>query len=194
MAELLPHNLKHALTRLREDVPVTFDRWLRRLAVDTDVEREGPARRSALAQLRENIHHALNRWLQRLKRRSFDSEDNRRRLPSFFRDGDPSIKLEETDDEIVVLAEMPGLEPGDFKVEATDDRLILRGQKEVESEERDQRYYYAERLFGAFTRAIPLPCQVDVSRASATYRNGLLRIVLPKAEHAKANRVRVRVA
>jgi HSP20 family protein len=194
MAELLPHNLKHALTRLREDVPVTLDRWLRRSAVDTLEEREGSPRRSALAQLRENIHDTLNRWLQRLKRRRFDSEDNRRRLPPFFRDGDPSIRLEETDDEIVVLAEMPGLDPKDFKVEATDDRLILRGQKEVESEERDPRYYYAERMFGAFTRTIPLPCQVDVSRANATYRNGLLRIVLPKTEHAKANRVRVRVA
>jgi HSP20 family protein len=194
MAELLPHNLKHALTRLREDVPVTLDRWLRRSAVDTLEEREGSPRRSALAQLRENIHDTLNRWLQRLKRRRFDSEDNRRRLPPFFRDGDPSIRLEETDDEIVVLAEMPGLDPKDFKVEATDDRLILRGQKEVESEERDPRYYYAERMFGAFTRTIPLPCEVDVSKASATYRNGLLRVVLPKAEHAKANRVRVRVA
>jgi HSP20 family protein len=194
MAELLPHNLKHALTRLREDVPVTLDRWLRRSAVDTLEEREGSPRRSALAQLRENIHDTLNRWLQRLKRRRFDSEDNRRRLPAFFRDGDPSIRLEETDDEIVVLAEMPGLDPKDFKVEATDDRLILRGQKEVESEERDPRYYYAERMFGAFTRTIPLPCEVDVSKASATYRNGLLRVVLPKAEHAKANRVRVRVA
>ena len=162
--------------------------------MDTLEEREGSPRRSALAQLRENIHDALNRWLQRLKRRRFDSEDNRRRLPAFFRDGDPSIRLEETDDEIVVLAEMPGLDPKDFKVEATDDRLILRGQKEVESEERDPRYYYAERMFGAFTRTIPLPCEVDVSRASATYRNGLLRIVLPKAEHVKANRVRVRVA
>src|SRR5258708_35581193 len=130
MAELLPHNLKHALTRLREDVPVTLDRWLRRSAVDTLEEREGSPRRSALAQLRENIHDALNRWLQRLKRRRFDSEDNRRRLPAFFRDGDPSIRLEETDDEIVVLAAMPGLDPKDFKVEATDDRLVLSGQNE----------------------------------------------------------------
>ena len=194
MAELLPHNLKHALTRLREDVPVTLDRWLRRSAGDTLEERESSPRRSALAQLRENIHEVLNRWLQRLKRESSDSKDNRRRLPAFFRDGDPSIRLEETDDEIVVLAEMPGLDPKDFKVEATDDRLILRGQKEMESEERDPRYYYAERMFGAFTRTISLPCEVDVSRASATYRNGLLRVVLPKAEHAKANRVRVRVA
>jgi HSP20 family protein len=194
MAELLPHNLKHALTRLREDVPVTLDRWLRRSAVDTHENREGSPRRSALAQLRENIHEVLNRWLQRLKRESSDSKDNRRRLPAFFRDGDPAIRLEETDDEIVVLAEMPGLDPEDFKVEATDDRLILRGQKEVESEERDPRYYYAERMFGAFTRTIALPCQVNVSRANATYRNGLLRIVLPKTEHAKANRVRVRVA
>jgi HSP20 family protein len=190
MAELLPHNLKHALTRLREHVPVTLDRSLRRSAADGD---EGSSWRSAIAQLRTNIHDALNRWLQRLKLRSFDT-DNRRRLPAFFRDGDPSIKVEETEDEIVVLAEMPGLDPGDFKVEATDDRLILRGQKEVESEERDRGYYYAERMFGAFTRTIPLPCEVDVSKASATYRNGLLRIVLPKAEHAKANRVRVRVA
>jgi HSP20 family protein len=69
----------------------------------------------------------------------------------------------------------------------------LRRQKKEEGEERGRRYYYAERRFGAFTRVIDFPCQVDASKVSATYRNGLLRIVLPKTPEAKERRVRVRV-
>ena len=69
--------------------------------------------------------------------------------------------------------------------------LYCAARKKEETEERGRRYYYAERRFGAFTRVIDLPCQVDASKASATYRNGVLRIVLPKAPGAKERRLRV---
>jgi HSP20 family protein len=112
-------------------------------------------------------------------------------LSVFLLETAPSIDLKETDDEIEVLAELPGLEAKDFAIETDGRRLILRGQKKEETEERGRRYYYAERRFGAFTRVIDLPCQVDASKASATYRNGVLRIVLPKAPGAKERRLRV---
>ncbi len=112
---------------------------------------------------------------------------------SLFLATSPSIDLQETDDEIVALAELPGLDPKDFEIETDGRRLILRGQKQEESEKRGRHHYYAERRFGAFTRTVLLPCQVDASKASATYRNGLLRIVLPKTPEAKERRLRVKV-
>jgi HSP20 family protein len=102
--------------------------------------------------------------------------------------------LEETTDEVVIVAEMPGFDEKDFSVEVSNDRLILRGMKQQKTEERGRNYYYAEQSFGGFTRMLPLPCEVDVKRANARYKNGLLRVVLPKAEHAKAKRIEIRSA
>ena len=106
--------------------------------------------------------------------------------------GGPPIDVEEKDDEIIIQAEIPGLDKDDFKVEIADDRLILRGQKKLENEERGRGYYYAEHRFGAFTRVIPLPSEVDVKKVSAKYKNGLLRVVLPKARNENARRIEVR--
>jgi HSP20 family protein len=105
--------------------------------------------------------------------------------------GGPTIDLEETDNEVIVWAELPGLDKDDFTAEVMGNRLVLRGAKRHETEERRQGYYYAERSYGAFARAIALPCVVDVGKATATHKNGLLRITLPKTAQAKANRVTV---
>ena len=104
----------------------------------------------------------------------------------------PPIDVQEKDNEIVVLAEIPGLDKKDFNFEISGDRLILRGQKKLENQERGRDYYYAERRFGAFTRVIPLPSEVDVKKSSAKYKNGLLRVVLSKADHANGKRIEVR--
>jgi HSP20 family protein len=88
---------------------------------------------------------------------------------------------------------MPGLSPEDFAVEVLSDRAILRGQKKLEVEERRQGFFVAERQFGAFVRVIPLPSTVDVQKAKASYRNGLLRVQLPKTADSKAKQVKVRV-
>jgi HSP20 family protein len=164
------------------------------LTVTTDEEAGESSPRKAIGRLRAGVHDAINRWLQRLRRRRLNSQNGRGQFPDFLLDTNPSIDLEETDDDIVVLAELPGLDARDFAIETDGRRLILRGQKKEESEERGRRYYYAERRFGAFSRAILLPCEVDANRASATYRNGLLRIVLPKAPEAKGRRRRIQIA
>jgi HSP20 family protein len=103
------------------------------------------------------------------------------------------IDQEETDNEVIVQAELPGLEKDDFTIEVTGNRLVLRGEKRHETKEQRHGYSYAERSYGAFARVIALPCEVNAGKATATYKNGLLRITLPKTAQAKANRITVQV-
>jgi HSP20 family protein len=69
--------------------------------------------------------------------------------------------------------------------------LVLRGERRRETEERKDSYFYSERSYGAFARIIGLPAEVDASKAVATYKDGLLRISLPKTARAKAKRIAV---
>ncbi|GIX46997.1 MAG: molecular chaperone [Candidatus Tectimicrobiota bacterium] len=145
--------------------------------------------RQALSRLRDDIHRVLDRWLPR--RRA--PEDEEFWAPSLIIGGGPLIDLEETDDEVIVVAELPGLDKDDFTVEVTGDYLVLRGEKRRSAEEKGRHYYYAERSYGAFVRTVPLPCEVDADRATARYKNGVLRVTLPKTEQAKARRIKVKI-
>ena len=95
---------------------------------------------------------------------------------------------------MIVRAELPGLRSEDFTVETTADRLTIRGEKSVESEEQGRGFHRVERRYGAFVRSVALPCEVDRDRAEASYRNGVLRVTLPKTEAAKASRIKINVA
>jgi HSP20 family protein len=192
MERRMPEPFERSVSRLRRNVHAALDRWVHRREPDTMQRSDTlPVRSSeAVGRLRRNIHEALSRWLPRRK----SSGNGKEELPSAFDGVDPPISLEETDDEVVVVAEMPGFDEKDFSVEVMDDRLILRGSNKQETEERGRNFYYAERSFGSFTRVLPLPCEINVTSASARYKNGLLRVVLPKAEHAKAKRIQVRSA
>ncbi len=84
------------------------------------------------------------------------------------------------DSKVVVRLEAPGMDRDDFDIRVIDDYLVVRGQKKVEREEKRGSYHIVECAYGSFERAIPLPCPVDDSNASATYRRGVLKIELPK--------------
>lgn len=87
----------------------------------------------------------------------------------------------EDDEQITVRLEAPGLEKSDFDLEVIDNYLVVRGEKHYERERTEGRYHVTECAYGRFERAIPLSEEVDASKAKATYRNGVLRIELPKA-------------
>jgi HSP20 family protein len=191
MAQLLPESFRDALRRLREDSQRALDRLPRRRASSPDARL--PARwNGPIEHLRTNIHEAVNRWLPGWRGRRSNPQNGDGWIQSMLEQGGPPIDVEEKDDEIIIRAEIPGLDKDDFKVEVADDRLILRGQKKLESEERGRGYYYAAHRFGAFTRVIPLPSEVDVKKVSAKYKNGLLRVVLPKTRNENARRIEVR--
>ncbi|MEW5986043.1 MAG: Hsp20/alpha crystallin family protein [Chloroflexota bacterium] len=98
----------------------------------------------------------------------------------------PTVNVSETDKEVQVTAELPGMNMEDVEISINHDILTIRGEKKEESEEKGQNFYRMERSFGSFQRSIPLPAEVvDADKAEATYKNGVLTIVLPKLPEAR---------
>lgn len=94
----------------------------------------------------------------------------------------PAVDLYEKGDAVIVEAELPGVDPDDVDVEISDHHLVIRGQVRRSEERHEGGVYRQERRFGAFVRTIPLPEDVDVDRASASFRRGILELRLPKKE------------
>lgn len=192
MTQLLPESWRQALTRLREDIHRAFERWFARRPIEE--RRNGavgwtPVPRSAsIEQLRADVNNILDFWSSP----SPALEAIWRAAP--LGDEKPSIDIEETDEEIIVTAELPGLDKDKVSVEVVGDRLALRGERKRETEERKDGYHYSERSYGAFTRTVALPSEVDAAKANGKYKDGLLRITLPKTARSKAKRIAVAAA
>jgi HSP20 family protein len=103
----------------------------------------------------------------------------------------PTVELGETDKELRVTAELPGLEEKDVEIVVEDNVLTLRGEKRSESE--DEECGYSERSYGRFERRIGLPRGVEQDRATATFRNGVLTVTVPKSAAANENVRRIPV-
>jgi HSP20 family protein len=102
----------------------------------------------------------------------------------------------ETEKEIVITAEMPGLERKDVEISVEDDVLTIRGEKKVESEQDDKNknYHLTERSYGVFYRVLQLPPGVDPSKIQATMSNGVLKITIPKPARSEAKKIEVKEA
>jgi len=101
-------------------------------------------------------------------------------------------EVEETDDEIVVRVEVPGMEKDDCRITIEGNVLYLNGEKHFERETLDSTYHVMERAYGSFQRAIPLPRNVDTDQAEASYKNGVLSIRLPKLGNQSAKSIPVK--
>jgi HSP20 family protein len=102
----------------------------------------------------------------------------------------PNIELRETDWEIKVTAELPGLDEKDVNVELSNGVLSISGEKKTESEDKDQRF--SERYYGRFERRIPVE-DVDEDKVSATFKKGLLTVILPKLAQAQSAAKRISI-
>jgi HSP20 family protein len=97
----------------------------------------------------------------------------------------PAMDIEEDDNHITVLLELPGLAKDDVTITLEDGVLTVAGEKEDDRDVEAKRYHVFERRYGSFSRAIKLPTGVDLTKAEATFNNGVLRVAVPKAEAAK---------
>lgn len=97
------------------------------------------------------------------------------------------------DDNIVVRLEAPGMDKDDFDLKVVADHLVVRGEKRIERERSEGRYHVTECAYGSFERAIPLPEHVESAKAHAKYKNGVLRVELPKAESRRRRAIKVDV-
>lgn len=98
------------------------------------------------------------------------------------------------DDRIVVRLEAPGMQKDDFDLHIMKDYLVVSGRKQMEQERTEGHYHVVECAYGSFERAIPLPDEVDIDKASASYRRGILRVEVPKSTHRRRKRIKVNVA
>ncbi len=105
----------------------------------------------------------------------------------------PSLDMSETKDNFVVKAEVPGIDAKHIDISLTGDVLTIRGEKSQEKEEKEEDYHLVERSYGSFSRSVRLPAEVESNKIKASYKNGILRITLPKSEKAKAKEVKIKV-
>lgn len=104
----------------------------------------------------------------------------------------PPVDIYETADEIVVKAELPGIAREDLELSLEEDVLTLRGNRDFERPGRDESYHQMERSFGPFQRSFAIPARVNESEIRAEYRNGVLTIVLPRANKVKPRQVQIK--
>lgn len=144
-------------------------------------------------ELRQRASHALTQFKPAAREGTFATPEERQAM----RGSRWSLLASDvsTDDRWVeVTLEVPGLEPDDLSIEVVGDTLRVRGEKRVERDGVRGTYHVMERAYGSFLRTIALPAGVDDRRAEASYRNGVLRIRLPRSAEGRSRRVKVRRA
>jgi HSP20 family protein len=103
----------------------------------------------------------------------------------------PAVDIFETEGEIVVKAELPGMERKDITLNLEKNVLTLKGERRFEKDTKEDNYHRIERSYGTFSRAFSIPATVDEENIRADYKDGVLKIVLPKKEQSKPKQIRI---
>jgi len=135
-----------------------------------------------LGGLRRSMDRVFDELLMRTPRRATPKE------------WEPSIEMFETNTEVIVRAELPNIDPKKVEITVTEGTVTLRGETKHEEEQKERNYFYRELLYGAFTRTMKLPTDVKGTEAKAVYKDGVLEVKIPKAEHVKPIPVKVQAA
>jgi len=105
----------------------------------------------------------------------------------------PKVDVKEEDKDIIVSAELPGMDQKDIDVTVTNDSIRISGEKKQEEEQEEKGYYRHETSYGSFERVIDLPAEVDENKAEAEFSKGVLTIKLPKSEEAQAKHKKIKI-
>ena len=104
----------------------------------------------------------------------------------------PALDISERKDAYLVTVELPGVQADDLEITMEDGLLTIQGERQFAHDSSEQQFHRVERRYGAFRRSITLPAQVQAEQIEASFDNGVLQILVPKAEEAKAKRIQVR--
>ena len=144
---------------------------------------------------------AITRWdpfrdlniLQDRMNRLFDDTGRTWRPdePSATTTWSPAVDIFETAGEIVVKAELPGVDRKDISLHLENNVLTVKGERRFEKETKEENYHRVERAYGGFSRSFSIPATVDEEKIRADYKDGILKIILPKKERAKPKQIRI---
>lgn len=153
----------------------------------------------------------LTRWEPTTRWNPFkEIEEMEKRLSSFFgrspvatggekneaitvAEWSPLVDISEDDKEYLIKAEIPEMKKEDIKLNVHDDVLTITGERKYEKEEKNKKYHRVERAYGSFVRSFTLPEDTDGTKVGAEYKDGVLKIHLPKSEKAKPKAIEVKV-
>jgi HSP20 family protein len=135
----------------------------------------------------EDIFDELLRMRRRIEKlmRSLGSLATFEEIESF------PVDISETENEIIVRADLPGFSKEEVSVSATENTLTIEAKHKEEKKERGEKYYTVERKFGSFRRVISLPVEVEPEKAKARMKDGVLEVILPKKEKKKGREIKV---
>ena len=163
---------------------------IRDLLPDTWTKRHVPVRQESDAL---SPFNALQREMNHLFDHFFENSG----MPSIWNKGIgdlfPKVDVKETEKEILVEAELPGMDEKDIEISVSDNALMLHGEKQIESEEKKEGYYHCERSYGKFHRDIPLPTEVETGNVEAVFEKGVLTVRLPKKPEAQRKSKRIEI-
>lgn len=132
--------------------------------------------------MKMGVWDALDRWFEDL------------RLPEF--EGTkfivPAFDVSETDEHIIVKADLPGVDVKDIDISIVGNVLTVKGEKKQEKEEKGESYHRIERSYGSFSRSISLPAEVNPDAVEAVYKDGVLKLTIPKAEKSKPKKIEIK--
>ena len=103
----------------------------------------------------------------------------------------PKVDVSETDDHVIVKAEVPGMDKKDINITMSDGILTIRGEKKQEKEEEKENYRFVERSYGSFSRSLRVPNGVDGNKIEAGYKDGVLKVVIPKSGSEKSRKIEI---
>ena len=144
------------------------------------------------------LEHEMNQVLSRVGSLWPSTEAGNWGADSWFGDFSPStftptLDLADKRKHLEVTLELPGLDADDVEIEVHGDSLVIRGEKRVEETTEEDGFYRTERSFGAFHRVVPLPAEVEAERTEATFKNGVLKVRLPKTKTTEAESRRIAI-
>jgi HSP20 family protein len=113
--------------------------------------------------------------------------------PRATRPWSPAVDIVETEDALVLKADLPDVKLEDIDVRVENETLTIKGERKFEKEEKIKGYHRIERSYGAFMRSFTVPASLEAEKVSAEYKNGVLTVTLPKREEAKPRQVKVQV-
>jgi HSP20 family protein len=106
----------------------------------------------------------------------------------------PPVDIYENENNIVLKAELPGVDPKDVEVRVEDSTLYLKGERKFEKETKEENYHRVERSYGSFARSFSLPNSINADKVKAEYKDGLLTLTLPKREEAKPKTIKIDIS
>jgi HSP20 family protein len=138
----------------------------------------------------EELQRRMNSWYGVPNRRN-DKEDD---LSVTVSQWSPLVDIVEDDKEFLIKAELPEMKREDIRVSVENNRLTLRGERKFEQEEKGKKFHRIERAYGSFARSFSLPDDVDAGKVSAHFKDGVLKVHLPKSPNARPKSVKSRWA